>query len=188
VAVLTLALALAPTGPGPSANEACEAVYGSELPADHLYYLSAFGCWTDRSGFPQQDPNDACVPSFLREAKTAGFCRPADDGPACERRIRWFVADGSRFGLLSRVEITEPRSGRSVVAIAIGNGPNCKVEVAAGGAILDASIPVNLFLFGSAQGWSDRAVVKVVRAGGDASLGPRTRKARPAAKEAGSSR
>ena len=160
--LLALAAGCATPRPG-SAPWSCPATerWGTTPAADGRYALTAFGCWVDADGRAHGDRGDNCIPACLAEARRAGLCLPNESGPECERRVTWFTADAARFGCLARVKITEPRSGRAVVAVALDLGPACRVERSIAGPVLDASGRVNRALFGSDQGAVDRAMVEV---------------------------
>ena len=60
----------------------------------------------------------------------------------------------------------------AVIAIALDYGPGCTGENDVQHAVLDASGLVNDYLFGSAQGRSDMALVHVVEVDDSTPLGP----------------
>jgi hypothetical protein len=64
-------------------------------------------------------------PDCFEQAKAAGLCNPDDSGPDCEKRVNWYTADVARFGCLARLRITDPSTGKSVIAVALDNGPSC---------------------------------------------------------------
>ena len=150
----------------------CPGSYGKTKAADGDYYLTSFGCWTDASGVVHTDPGDNCIPGCLSKARSAGICSPSDDGPTCEEHVNWYVADSGRFGCLARVRVTNPASGKSVIALVLDAGPACWVEAKVSHAALDASPPVNKYLFGGDRGITDKALVHVVEVDPATSLGP----------------
>lgn len=157
---------------GTTDNWSCNGSYGTEPALDGNYDLTEFGCYIDSNGTVQTDPGDNCIPACLSQAQSSGLCDPNGDGPSCEESVNWYVADGARFGCLQRVRITNLANGLSVIAVALDLGPSCSVESVVSGAVLDASYPVNQYLFGSEQGVSDMAAVHVVEVDNSTPLGP----------------
>lgn len=157
---------------GASDPWSCAGSWGTEKAQDGDYYLTAFGCWTDASGAAHSDPYDNCIPGCLTKARQAGVCTANEQGPACERRVNWYVADAGRFGCLARLRITNPANQKSVVAVVLDYGPSCSIERSVSKAVLDASSRVDVELFGSEQGASDRALVHVVEVDDATPLGP----------------
>jgi uncharacterized protein YraI len=162
----------ASSGGSTSSNWSCSGSYGTTKMADGSYDLTEFGCWVDSSGVAHGDPGDNCIPGCLAKAKSIGLCASGDSGRACEERVNWYVADAGRFGCGTRVKITNPSNGRSVVAAVLDYGPACWVEAKVSHAALDASGRVNRYLFGADQGITDRAKVIVTEASGSTPLGP----------------
>jgi hypothetical protein len=157
---------------GPSDNFSCTGAYGTERALDGDYYISAFGCWLDANGLEHTDPSDNCIPSCLAQAKREGLCDAADTGKQCEERVNWFTADGARFGCLAHLRVTNPRNGKSLIAVALDFGPGCPGERRVSKAVLDASGRVDRYLFGSDQGAADRSLVHVVEVDSAMPLGP----------------
>jgi hypothetical protein len=157
---------------GTSSAFSCSGSYATTKSTSGDHYLTAFGCWVDSAGTSHADSGDNCIPSCLAKAKAAGLCTPADTGPACERRVNWYTADGARFGCLARLKVTNPANGKSVIAVALDYGPSCSVENSVGRAVLDASGRVDDYLFGAPQGASDRSAVHVVEVDPSTPLGP----------------
>jgi hypothetical protein len=157
---------------GTSTTFHCSGSYGTEKAQDGDYYTSAFGCWKDVNGVVHTDPGDNCIPSCLSKAISAGLCDKGDDGPTCEERVTWYTADAARFGCLARLRITNPQTGKAVIAVALDFGPSCTVESRVSKAVLDASGRIDRYLFGSDQGASDRALVHVVEVDSTTPLGP----------------
>ena len=150
----------------------CTGTWGTEKSTSGDYDLTAFGCWKDANGVVHTDPGDNCIPTCLAQAKSAGVCPSSDTGPQCEERVTWFTADAARFGCLARLKITNPKNGKSVIAVALDYGPNCSVESQVKFPALDASGRINRYLFGSDQGIVDRALVHVVEVASSTPLGP----------------
>jgi hypothetical protein len=156
---------------GTTSNWSCTGAYGTTPVDDGNYYLTEFGCWVDDAG-THTDPDDNCIPSCLAKAQAAGLCDPGGAGPDCEEKLSWYTADGARFGCLQRLRVTNPATGKAVIAIALDYGPGCTGENDVQHAVLDASGLVNDYLFGSAQGRSDMALVHVVEVDDSTPLGP----------------
>ncbi len=156
---------------GGAASWSCDGSFGTTKMADGEYYATAFGCWADAQGNAHQDPGDNCIPSCLPQAKSSGLCAGMS-GPACERATEWFAADAARFGCLARIKVTNPKNGKSVVVVALDNGPSCTLEKKVSHALLDLSYPANFYLFGSEQGVSDKALVHVDEVPSETPLGP----------------
>ncbi len=157
---------------GTTTSFACSGSYGTGKAEDGDYYLTSFGCWTDEGGTTHQDSGDNCIPACFSKAQSAGVCQSGWDGPECEQKVNWFVADSGRFGCLARLRITDPKSGKAVVGVVLDAGPACWVEQNASKAILDASSRISMHLFGTTLGWSDKALVHVVEVDASTPLGP----------------
>lgn len=156
---------------GTTSNWSCTGSYGTTPVDDGNYYLTEFGCWLDDAGV-HTDPDDNCIPACLSKAQAAGLCDPNGTGPECEEKLGWYAADGARFGCLQRLRVTNPKTGRAVIAIALDYGPGCAGENSVQHAVLDSSGLVNDYLFGGAEGASDRALVHVVEVDDTTPLGP----------------
>lgn len=150
----------------------CSGSYGTTPSTSGDYFITAFGCWVDAAGAVHTDPGDNCIPSCLDQARTSGLCLPGDTGPQCEQRVTWFTADGARFGCLARLRVTNPATGKSVIAVALDYGPGCSVENSVSFPVLDTSGRIDRELFGSDQGASDRSLVHVVEVDAATPLGP----------------
>ena len=153
-------------------NWSCSGSYADTPVDDGNYFITSFGCYVDSSGNVQTDPGDNCIPSCLSQALSAGLCPAGSSGPACEEAINWYTADGARFGCLARLRITNPATGKSVIAVALDYGPSCSVENSVSHAVLDTSGRIDDYLFGGAQGASDRSNVHVVQVDDSTPLGP----------------
>jgi hypothetical protein len=150
----------------------CTGLQGTEQAEDGDYLLTSFGCWRDSGGIAHDDPGDNCIPACLNKATGAGLCDTAESGAECEEKLNYYTANNGRFPCLGRLRISNPDNGKAVVAAVLDAGPACWVEQQTGKAILDASVPVSLHLFGEPHGWSDWAVVHVVEVDGSTPLGP----------------
>jgi hypothetical protein len=154
---------------------ACNGSFSSTPSTSGAYYITNFGCWVDAKGDAHSDPGDNCMPSpdCFEQAKAAGLCNPDDSGPDCEKRVNWYTADVARFGCLARLRITDPSTGKSVIAVALDNGPSCSaVENNAGHEVIDTSGRVTEYLFGGEKGWKERTPVQVEEVGVSTPLGP----------------
>lgn len=118
----------------------------AKIPDDHRYYITTFGGGADTQ-------NVAC------------------GGPIADGSW-YYLADKDRFRCGTHVRITDPASGRSVVAKVADVGPARWVERNAGGPIIDASPLVLRYLFGRMYGWSDRVVVIAESVDPSTPLGP----------------
>ncbi|MEO7331096.1 MAG: hypothetical protein ABI193_21145, partial [Minicystis sp.] len=83
-----------------------------------------------------------------------------------------FAADAARFGCLARLKVTNAKNGKSVVVVALDNGPSCTLEKKVSHALIDLSYPANQYLFGGEQGVSDKALVHVDEVPANTPLGP----------------
>jgi hypothetical protein len=153
-------------------NFSCTGSYGTVAVDDGNYYLTEFGCYVDANGHVQTDPDDNCIPSCLSQAIAAGLCPAGSSGPDCEEHINYYTADGARFGCLARLRVTNPANGKTLVAVALDFGPGCSGENNVSHAVLDASGPVDNYLFGGPEGSTDKAVVHVVQVDDATPLGP----------------
>jgi hypothetical protein len=159
-------------GAAGTASWSCTGSYGTTKSTDGDYYLTSFGCWTDAAGAVHLDSGDNCIPTCLDKAIAKGLCPPGSAGPACEEKIDWYTADGARFGCLARLRITNPKNGKSVIAVALDYGPACSVEARVSKTALDASGRVDQYLFGGDMGITDKALVHVVEVDESTPLGP----------------
>ena len=136
-----------------------------------VYYATSFGCYTSSSGNLVKDPGDNCIPGCPNIIGGA-FCPNASSGPACESALKWFAADAARYSCGARLRVTNPKNGKSVVVVAIDNGPSCSIESKVKHAALDLSYPSTTYLFGEQQGIVDRSAVNVVEVSASTPLGP----------------
>jgi hypothetical protein len=157
---------------GTTATLDCTGSYGKTKAANGDYYITAFGCWLDAAGVEHTDPGDNCIPSCLAQAKAAGLCDPNGTGKDCEEKITWYTADAARFGCLARLRVTDPATGKAVIAVALDFGPSCTVESGVSKAVLDTSGRIDRYLFGADQGATDRTLVHAVEVDPSTPLGP----------------
>ena len=149
----------------------CDEKVGTSQPADGNYYLTVFGCWESSTGV-RGDPTDNCVPGGLMKVRQAGLCPWDITGAECEVKLIYYTAGGGRWPFLSRLQITNPENGKTVIAIVIDSGPACWVEQNVNHAVIDVSWPVSLYLFGVGHGWKDLATVHVEQVDVLTELGP----------------
>jgi hypothetical protein len=86
--------------------------------------------------------------------------------------VTWYTADAGRFGCLQRLRVTNPATGQAVIAVALDFGPACSGEAKVQHAVLDSSGAIDDYLFGGAEGSSDKALVHVVEVDAATPLGP----------------
>jgi hypothetical protein len=129
-----------------------------EIPPNHVYASSWFGCYRKTDGTIYKDPTDNC----LFACGNKGLCSASATGPECEATLQWFAADADRYGCGGRIRVTLDR------------GPNCKtVEQAYGAPTLDMSHPAITYLFeGKTYGVSDKKRVLVEAVADTTKLGP----------------
>lgn len=149
----------------------CTGSYGTAAARDGDYFATTFGCWTDAQGVAHSDTGDNCIPSCLSQAQRTGLCTGMT-GPECENHLNWYVADGARFGCLARLKVTDVRTGRAVIAVALDYGPGCSIERRVSKAVLDTSGRVSQYLFGGEVGATERRLVHVVQVDDATPLGP----------------
>lgn len=148
----------------------CTGLTGKTQSPAGAYDLTSFGCWHDAKG-NHGDPGDNCLPACTGAPGYSEVCGNKS-GPDCERATNYYVADADRFGCFARLRITNPKNGKSVVAVVLDRGPNCTVEKKVKTWVLDASTPVALHLFGEPMGVVDEAKVVVVPVDASTPLGP----------------
>lgn len=158
--------------PTPYPTWSCDGKMGTTVPEDGKYIVASFGCWTDARGNLHEDGGDNCVPGGIWELREAGMCKWGWSGKECEQHINYYTADGTRYPFLTKLLITNPENSKSVVAIVIDGGPACWVEQRVGMPVLDVSVPVAIYLFGSSRGWSDGDIVHVEVVDTSTPLGP----------------
>ncbi len=144
--------------PGDEASSSSlQACFATKQAADGKYRMTAFGC-SDAS----RDRQDNCLPSCLPKARQSNGICEGMSGRQCEENTAYYTADAGRFGCLTRLRITNHKAKKSVVAAVLDHGPSCAVEASSTGKpVLDASSPVNRYLFGSDKGKYDNAMVEV---------------------------
>jgi hypothetical protein len=148
----------------------CSGSFDTHESPTGAYFVTDFGC----SSAPAfTDSSDNCCPSGVVVAASDGLCKAGTTTAgctdnvgtsasiACERAVNWFSTGGSTYGLGTRLELTRPDTGTSVVVFVLDNGPACYREQQFGGFALDISYPAILALYGEEEGVSDRATVTV---------------------------
>ncbi len=156
---------------GTTTSWSCNGTWGTTKAQNGNYYATSFGCWKDANGNSHSDPGDNCIPACLSKAKSSGLCAGMT-GPQCEESVKWFAADAGRFGCLSRLKVTNPKNGKSLIVTALDYGPHCSVENQVDHAALDLSYPSTTYLFGDQQGIVDKSSVHVVEVDPATPLGP----------------
>lgn len=101
------------TIPGHHTRTVCSGVWGTHKSTDGFYFPTWFGCY----GTTGKDPNDNCLPACQHLTGCNGL-----SGAKCERTIRYFVADAGRYPCNSKVMLTNPKTGKTVVARVIDLG------------------------------------------------------------------
>ena len=161
----------------------CSGEFDTNANPTGVYFVTDFGCSSSPSF---TDTSDNCCPSGVVQASATGLCPTGvttegctssvgtSSAIACEREVNWFSTGGSAFGLGTRLRLTRPDTGVSVVVFVIDNGPACFREQQFGGYALDISYPAIMALYGQEEGVSDRAVVEVTVLASNAPLGPDT--------------
>lgn len=111
---------------------------GMDIPSDGRFYLTSFGGGSDTQ-------NVACHGAHIADGTW------------------YYAADSQRWPCGTKLRVTNPANGRTVIVQVADAGPALWVEQAAGGMpILDASPLVSQALFGSASsGYEDHRVVVV---------------------------
>lgn len=142
----------------------------TEVPNNHKYSTSWFGCYFQSDGTIYMDPYDNC--EFA--CGNMGLCPAGQSGPECEANLRWFAANADRYGCGGRIRVTDCESGRAVILATLDRGPNCNtVEKACNTPVLDMSHDAMEHLFaGSTYGGCDHQAVVVEQVADDAPLGP----------------
>jgi hypothetical protein len=174
--VASSAGALSPT----SGWNGCSGSFDTHESPTGAYFVTDFGC----SSSPHfTDTSDNCCPSGVAQAAAVGLCNAGTttagcsdsvgttSAIACERAVNWFSTGGSTFGLGTRLRLTRPDNGTSVVVFVIDNGPACYREKQFGGFALDISYPAIMALYGSEEGVSDRKTVNVTVVSASTPLG-----------------
>jgi hypothetical protein len=128
----------------------CSSVSYSDIPSNHLYYVTTFGGGSDTQGMS---------------------CGGTADG-------KWaYIANSARFGCGAKVKIEA--NGKSCIAKVADCGPNRCVEQAASYSsckshhpIIDASPYITKYLLGlGGVGWSDKKTVKATKVSASAPIG-----------------
>jgi hypothetical protein len=126
----------APANPASAWSDwSCSGIASDKPISSGWYDNTVFGC---ANGFT--DPNDNC--EFACNG-ASGFEQALPEckglsGPDCERKIKYFAADKDRYGCFAHLQVTNPKTGQSVVVIAIDQGPACNgAELQHNGPIVD---------------------------------------------------
>jgi hypothetical protein len=134
------------------------------------YYATDFGC----SSNPYfTDPGDTCgSAACIQSAYDEGVCSSGESNADCQRAVNWYSVGGASYGCGTRLEVSNPANGKSVVVMVLDNGPSCTVENDADYWVLDVSYPTIMYLFGSEEGWSDHALIQANVVASTTPLGP----------------
>jgi len=158
----------------------CSGTFDTHESPTGAYFITDFGCSSSPSF---TDSSDNCCPAGVVQAASAGICHAGvttagctsnvgtSASIACERAVNWFSTGGSTYGLGTRLRLTRPDTGKSVVVFVIDDGPACYREQQFGGYALDISYPAIIALYGEEEGASDRAVVQVAVVASSTPLG-----------------
>ena len=162
----------------------CAGSFSHEPSPTGQYFATDFGC----SSSPYfTDPSDACgSAACIQSAYDEGVCDATQSHANCQRTVNWYSIGGARYGCGTRLRVTNPASGSSVVVMVLDDGPSCTVENKAGFWVLDVSYPTILSLFGSEEGYSDHALVNAVVVDPSTPLGPTSDPPPPPAVDASS--
>lgn len=136
---------------------------GTAIPANGNYKTTAFGCV---NGW--KDPNDNCQAAC---GNPPGLCTGLS-GPDCQRKLGWFAADTDRYGCFARLRVTNPKTLKSAVVIAIDRGPHCTQEQIHNAPLLDLSYTAAKYVGGTTGG--NYEVLHVDRVSNTTPLGPTT--------------
>ena len=148
---------------GPAGNTS------TQIPSNHVYATSWFGCYAKPDGTIVQDPSDNC--EFACGSK--GLCPSTQTGPECEAGLKWFAADADRYGCGSRIRLTNCANGKAVVVATLDRGPNCNNEMSYGVSVIDMSHDAMIYLFdGQTYGGSDKKRIEVEKVDPSTPLGP----------------
>lgn len=129
----------APANPSSAWSDwSCSGIASDKPIASGWYDNTVFGCGT---GFT--DPNDNCQFSCNGASgydQALPECKGLS-GPDCERKIKYFSADKDRYGCFAHLQVTNPKTGQSVIVIALDQGPACNgAELQHNGPIIDLGI------------------------------------------------
>lgn len=154
----------------PTVCDGASGATSKQIPANHVYASSWFGCYRKTDGTIYKDPSDNC----LFACGNKGLCSASLSGPQCEATLEWFAADADRYGCGGRIRVTNCVNGRSVILVTLDRGPNCKtVEQPYGAPALDMSHSAITYLFeGGTYGISDKKRVLVEAVADTTPLGP----------------
>jgi hypothetical protein len=158
----------------------CSGSFDTHESPTGAYFVTDFGC----SSSPFfTDSSDNCCPSGVVVASSDGLCKAGTTTAgctdsvgtsasiACERAVNWFSTGGSTYGLGTKLELTRPDTGTSVVVFVLDNGPACYREQQFGGFALDISYPAIMALYGEEEGVSDHKSVMVTVVSASTPLG-----------------
>lgn len=148
----------------------CQGVFNKNPSPTGAYYATDFGC----SSNPYfTDPGDTCgSASCIQSAYDQGVCTSGQSKASCQRAVNWYSVGGASYGCGTRLQVSNPATGKSVVVMVLDDGPSCTVENDANFWVLDVSYPTIQYLFGSEEGWADHALVHASVVDPSTPLGP----------------
>lgn len=148
----------------------CSGLFNKNPSPTGAYYATDFGCSSDPYF---TDPGDTCgSASCIQSAYDQGVCSGSESKASCQRAVNWYSVGGASYGCGTRLQVSNPANGKSVVVMVLDDGPSCTVENDANFWVLDVSYPTIMYLFGSEEGWGDHARVNAVVVDGSTPLGP----------------
>lgn len=165
-------------GGQPVEEWSCDGTTGATPSPDGSYYVTSFGCWTDQDGEAHADDGDNCLPWCSAGAAEHGTAGEYDalcggmSGRDCEESVNWYAAGADRFGCMTRLQVTNPRTGDAAVVVVLDRGPHCRIEDQVDHWVLDLSTPASNYLFGGPTAATERAEVQVEIVPSSTPLGP----------------
>lgn len=141
----------------------CPGLASTQPSPDGNYKATAFGIVDEWA-----DPGDA--PYAPAYGNPPEYCSAEMSGPECEKKIRWFAANGDIFGKWKKLLVTRPDTGRSVVVLTIDRGPACDQELTKG-PLIDLSYAAAVIYLGNGEG-GNYETVSVKPVADDTPLGP----------------
>jgi hypothetical protein len=148
----------------------CHGLFNTNPSPTGAYYATDFGC----SSNPYfTDPGDTCgSASCIQSGYDEGVCTSSMSKAECQRTVNWYSVGGKSYGCGTRLQVSNPSNGKSVVVMVLDDGPSCTVENDANFWVLDVSYPTIMYLFGSEEGWGDHARVNAEVVDSSTPLGP----------------
>jgi hypothetical protein len=148
----------------------CHGLFNTNPSPTGAYYATDFGCSSNPCF---TDPGDTCgSASCIQSGYDQGVCSSGQSKAECQRTVNWYSVGGKSYGCGTRLQVSNPANGKSVVVMVLDDGPSCTVENNANFWVLDVSYPTIMYLFGSEEGWGDHARVDAVVVDQSTPLGP----------------